>query len=157
MRRPGRLVLHINPQGACGLGRSVGWVECLRDPTLNKRAGLVGSRRLDPTYTRPNLQHRRTGQAEKAEHGHKRLEPVAAVSLKVKPLVVEKALAREEPGPALMHVALNDCRRGIALVAQRLREVPARIIENVTAAPIDEFQHAKHRKAESEAVFNRFV
>src|SRR6516225_498472 len=57
------------------------------------------------------LQHRRTGQAEKAEHGHKRLEPLAAVSLKVKPLVVEKALAREEPGPALMHVALNALSR----------------------------------------------
>src|ERR1700730_13793576 len=113
------------PHGGLWVGSSA-----LRDPTLFRGCPMLGLVR-----TRPNLQQRRASETEKDERGHKRLEALCAVSLKVKFLVVEKALARAKPDPALAHVALDDCGRGIALVAQRLGEVPARLTEDAAAAP----------------------
>jgi hypothetical protein len=146
-----RVVLHINPQGA---GTNVGWVELAR-PNLVPHRPMLG---LVKNSTQPTaLQYWRAGQTEKAEHGHERLEAFRAVSLKIKPVVIEKALARAQPDPALAHIALDDLGRGVALVTERLREVAARIIENVAAAPIDEFEHAENGKAEAETELERLV
>src|SRR5260370_41058657 len=96
-------------------------------------------------------------EAEKAEHGDQGLDPVRAIGLEVELLVIEKALAGGEPDMALAHVAFDDFGRRIAGIAERLREISTGVVEDVAAAPIDEFEHAEHGEAEAEAVFDRLV
>src|SRR5262245_16600785 len=77
--------------------------------------------------------------------------------IKIQARIVEKAATAREAEPALMHVALDDGRGGVALAAQRLGQVAASIVKNVATAPVDELQHAEHGEAEAEAVLDRFV
>ena len=58
---------------------------------------------------------------------------------------------------AVLHIAGDHLGRAIAVAAERTFEIAARVIENVAAAPIDEFQQAQYRVAESEAVSDRLV
>src|SRR6478672_6489314 len=77
--------------------------------------------------------------------------------VEVEILVVEKAVPGSEADAAFPHVALDDLGGGVALAAERLREIAAGIVENIAAAPIDELQHPKHGEAEAEAVLDRLA
>src|SRR5581483_268404 len=47
--------------------------------------------------------------------------------------------------------------RAIALAAERAFEIAAGVIENIAAAPVDEFQESEHRVAEAETVADCLV
>src|SRR5258708_12462313 len=79
------------------------------------------------------------------------------MGVEVEVRVVEKALPGSEADAALPHVALDDLGGGVALAAERLREIAAGIVENVAAAPVDELEHPEHGEAEAEAVLDRLV
>src|SRR5437762_3771488 len=102
-------------------------------------------------------EHRRSVQTEMSEQFDERLQPFAPIRLDIDSIIVEKARTIAQSAASFRHVALNDFRRGIALIAQRTGEIAARIIKNVAAAPVDEFQHAEHREAKAEAVTDRLV
>ena len=59
--------------------------------------------------------------------------------------------------PARRHILLDDRRGRITPIVQRAGEIFARVIENIAAAPIDEFEQAQHREAEAEAIFHRLL
>ena len=69
-----------------------------------------------------------------------------AIGVEVEAFVVEEALAGLQPDMALAHVALDDVRRGVARIVERLGEIAAGVIENVAAAPVDELEQAETAK-----------
>ena len=87
----------------------------------------------------------------------KRLQPFASIRLDIEPLVIEETRPSRSPRRPSRHVALDDLRRGVALAAERAGEIAARVIEDVAAAPVDEFQHAENGETEAEAVLDRLV
>src|SRR4051812_15961441 len=101
---------------------------------------------------RMRSQHRRPVQPEVLEQIGEGLQPLAAVRLHIEPFVIQKPRAIAQTAAAL-HVALDDLRRGVALAAERAGQIAARVIENVAAAEVDEFEHAERREADAEAVF----
>ncbi|MET4518741.1 hypothetical protein ABIB81_008095 [Bradyrhizobium sp. I1.7.5] len=56
-----------------------------------------------------------------------------------------------------MHIAGNDVRRAIAIAAERAFEIPAGVVQDVAAAPVDELEQSEHGIAEAKAVTDRFV
>ena len=86
-----------------------------------------------------------------------RLQPLAPIRLHIEPFVIQEPRAVAQAAPPFRHVALDDLRRGVALAAERVLHVTARVIENVAAAPVDELEHAERREADAEAVLDRLV
>ena len=86
-----------------------------------------------------------------------RREPLLAIGIDVEAGIIEEAGAGAQADAALVHVARDHLRRAIAVAAQRAFEIAAGVIEDVAAAPVDEFQQAEHRIAEAEAVSDRLV
>src|SRR5690349_3017987 len=103
------------------------------------------------------LQHRRPVEPKVPEQIDERLQPLAAIGFDIKPLVIEKARAVAQTSAPLGHVALDDVRRSIPLIPERAGEVAAGVVENIAAAPVDEFEQAEHREAKAESIFYRLV
>ena len=103
------------------------------------------------------LEHRRPGQAKMPEQVDQRREALLAIGIDIEAGIIEEAGAGAHADAALVHVARNHLRRAIAVAAERAFEIAAGVIENVAAAPIDEFQQTHHRVAETEAVADRLV
>lgn len=96
-------------------------------------------------------------QSEVTKQVDHRLQPLCAIGVDVHAGIIEKACARAQPDPAFVHIAGNDVRRPIALAAERAFEIPARVVQDVAATPVDEFEQAEHGVAEAEAVADRLV
>src|SRR5882672_526200 len=92
-----------------------------------------------------------------SEQVDKRLQPLAAIGFDIKPVVIEKPCAIAQTPASLGHVALDDVRRRVALMAERAGKVAAGVIKNVAAAPVDEFEQAEHREAKAESILYGLV
>ena len=91
------------------------------------------------------------------EHVDQRRQALFAIGVDIEAGIIEEARAGAQADAAVAHVARNHLGRAIAVAAERALEIAARVIENVAAAPVDEFQQAQHRVAEAEAVADRLV
>src|SRR5712692_5908758 len=100
------------------------------------------------------IEHRRSCQTEMPEQIDHCREALLTVGVDIEAGVIEEAGAGPHADAAVVHIAGDYLGCAIAVAAERALEIAARVIENVAAAPIDEFQQAQHRVTESEAVAN---
>ena len=107
--------------------------------------------------TAHSVQHRRPRQAKMPEHVDQRREALLAIGIDVEAGIIEEAGAGAQADAALAHVARDHVGRAIAVAAERAFEIAAGVIEDVAAAPVDEFQQAQHRVAKAKAVADRLV
>src|SRR3954451_17174414 len=70
---------------------------------------------------------------------------------------MEKACARSQADPALVHVPRNDLGCTIAVAAECAFKITTGVVEDVAATPVDEFEQPEHGIAEAEAVADRLV
>src|SRR3954467_10193818 len=103
------------------------------------------------------LQDRGAIEPEMAEQVDERLQPLGPIGLDIEPLVIEKSGPGAQAGAPFSHVARYDVGCSVTRIAKRAGQIAARMIENVAAAPVDEFQHSKHGEADTKAVFDRLV
>ena len=103
------------------------------------------------------VEHRRPRQPEMPEHVDQRRQALLAIGIDVEAGIIEEAGAGAQADAALTHVARDHLGRAIAVAAERAFEIAAGVIQNIAAAPVDEFQQAQHRVAETEAVADRLV
>src|SRR5205807_533252 len=86
-----------------------------------------------------------------------RRETLLAVGIDIEPGIIKKAGASAEADAAVAHVARNHLGGTIAVAAECPFEIAAGVIENVAAAPVDEFQQAQYRVAETKTVADRLI
>ncbi len=96
-------------------------------------------------------------QSDMPEHIDQRRQPPLAIGVDIEAGIVEEAGAGAQADAAVAHVALDHLRRAVAIAAERALEIAAGVIEDIAAAPVDEFQKAQHRVAEAEAIADRGV
>src|SRR5687768_15658535 len=85
------------------------------------------------------------------QHSKRARQHVLSIRLQVAPAIVVEPLAGLEADPPFVHVALDDLGSRIALATDGVGEVPARVIENIVAAIVDELDDADRGKSQSKA------
>ena len=70
---------------------------------------------------------------------------------------IVEALARLHADVTGLHFFVDDGRRRIALAVQCAGQIAARVIEDISPAPVDEFDQAHHGIAHTEADTDSFV
>ena len=74
---------------------------------------------------------------EQLDHRGKAL---LAIGIDVEAGIIEEAGAGAHADAAVAHVARDHLGRAVAVAAERALEIAAGVIENIAAAPVDEFQ-----------------
>jgi len=88
---------------------------------------------------------------------HQRREALFAPGVDILAGIVEETGAGAHADAAFLHIARDHLGRAIAVAVQRAFKIAAGVIENVAAAPVDEFQEPHRRIAKAETVFDGFV
>ena len=88
---------------------------------------------------------------------HQRREALLAKGVDIHAGIIEETRAGAHADAALFHVARNHLGRAIAVAVQRAFEIAAGVIENIAAAPVDEFQQPHRRIAKAKTIFDRLV
>src|SRR5882757_5402242 len=96
------------------------------------------------------LEHGLPRQPKMPKQLHQRGEALLAPGVDILAGIVEETGAGAHADTAFLHVARNHLRRAIAVAMQRAFEIAAGIIENIAAAPVDEFQKPHRRIPEAE-------
>src|SRR6516165_5844906 len=84
--------------------------------------------------------HRRPRQSEMPEHIDQFRQALFAVSVDIELGIVEETYARAQPDPAIAHVVRDHVGRPVTIAPECAFQITAGVIENVTAAPINELQ-----------------
>src|SRR3954462_680761 len=113
-----------HPEEPCGAWRLEGWRQrkCVLPSFETRPAGAPQD---------DDSEHRRPVQTEMPEQRGERLQPLAAIRVDIQSFVIEESRAVAQTAAAFAHVAFHDLRRGVALAAERVLHVTARIIKNV--------------------------
>ena len=69
----------------------------------------------------------------------------------------QKARTAAQADPTVTHVVGDHIRRAIAVAAECALEISAGVVEDIAAAPIDEFEQSEYRVAEAKPVADRLV
>ena len=101
--------------------------------------------------------HRRPREPKVPEHVDQRRQALLAIGIDIEAGIIEEAGAGAQADAALAHVARDHVRRAITVAAERAFEIAAGVIEDIAAAPVDEFQQTQHGIAKAEAVADRLV
>src|SRR6185437_11583038 len=107
--------------------------------------------------TASTLEYRRPREADVPEHVDQLGQSLFAIFVHVEARIIQKAGAAAQADPAVAHVVRNHLRRAIAIAAECAFEIPAGVVEDIAAAPVDELQQSKHRIAETEPITDRLV
>ena len=111
--------------------------------------GPRGCRFAAPRTGSIPIQHRRPCQPKVLQQIHERSQPLLAIGIDVHSGVIEKTLSGAQTDcPRAMLRAI--CQAPLAVVMKRLAEIAAGIMQYVAAAPVDEFEQAKHGASASQ-------
>src|SRR3974390_1890938 len=103
------------------------------------------------------INRRSSSKSQLFQHRDKRLKAVPAIIFDIDIVVAEKTLPRSKADAPFIHIALNDRGCCIAVAAERLGKIVAGVIQDIAAAPVNKFKHAKPCEAKCKTIFNGFV